>query len=1258
MSIYRRSLSGLMSLLIVCAVVITSGPPTIAAFQTAGDARSAFEVAIAEYNQSNPEALIKLLTLGQTNGWAVGYLGYISRQTGRELPTQPSVALAHMVDGTWQVSLPLERNTSQYNAWLTMLDSQLLSDEIKDRLHFPSGTNQPQGVATATGYELPWAGGWGGTLVRRHDENGTTNPNGNNYDFNLWEGSTAGTNNANVNKSGYIVAAKSGTVAYVKENSSHTGCDDSSCAGKANVVIIQHSANEFSWYYHLAPYSVPNDIWPGKQVVTGTVIGQEGTTGWSTGDHLHFMVSDWMRSDKIGVTETDPDYAPWPSGHIIPVTFNAGVTQISNNYPPTSYAVVLYWDADYRGPAVRLTSLDAIQNCCDLQPWFNDRASSVRVYAGFSIKLFEHFGRNGGWKVFSASDNNLDNDTFNNGTGINDQVTAYELTAPSACFPPAGTQAVSVCDPPPPPNDTTPPSGYFTAPANGTTISASSVTISVNASDNSGGSGVREVRFSAKWSGTWRGIGISYSSPYSFNWDMCAASVPNGDIELGMEVWDNANNQWIYSEHYSNPHITKNYTCPANPPPPPQSNGVDLFTDPNYAGYHFVTPLTIDLPDLGAATNGLFHDNIESARVIGQYSYVLYENENYSGAYLYQSGSPNLNDQGWGNRADSIRVRNGDYNASAFTLYSLGDFNGEAWPSDRTIYDLGHWQKNDWAESLRVASGYGIVACEHDNFHGTCGRATGPAQFSDINALAQGLRHGVSSVHVCAGTCPNGASSPILASPANGETIPAGSTIILQWYGDGDQFRLELWGGGLGGTQTWGWNNGTQYNAGQLPVSNNPYYWKVQASNGFGDSGWSQGIFYVTPPTVKPLTVFVVSGAAKNVAVPFAKWPERFTAPATAMSFFPGNSINLFVRAQNTFGSEVTAYFIWRVTDPLGRLIPALSWEGNLSTSSGIVDWYLPTMIPAYSISGNYTFEGSITYGGQTFTQTTVFSVVGPDTAESVGAYITAGTQSQGAPQANQPQSLMTPNSSLHLDNVTANFNIGDSVELHMLVYNNASTSLVVHMRWLVIDPQGRQLWALSYEGDLETGAGLTDWYLGNNIPTNAVTGDYYFLGEVVYEDRITQVSDSFFVQGVAPAGLDVIGSAHVIPTIPYDEWRDTWNTTASPQDPVLSCTGMPNSNSVWYRLTTISSGRISIDTFESTYDTVVGVFSGMPNSLTEIACDDDFYDSSRTSRVEFQATAGVSYYIVVMDWNTPDGGWLHLQVNPLRSVFLPFITR
>jgi hypothetical protein len=111
--------------------------------------------------------------------------------------------------------------------------------------------------------------------------------------------------------------------------------------------------------------------------------------------------------------------------------------------------------------------------------------------------------------------------------------------------------------------DNTLPSGSWTIPGNGQTITSNMVTLSVNASDNDGGSGVREVRWAAKYNGQWYGIGTDYDAPYFVTWDWCAAGAQDGDVELGFEVWDNANNKWVYGEHApaGNIHINKNYSC-------------------------------------------------------------------------------------------------------------------------------------------------------------------------------------------------------------------------------------------------------------------------------------------------------------------------------------------------------------------------------------------------------------------------------------------------------------------------------------------------------------------------------------------------------------------------------------------------------------------------------------------------------------------------------------------------------------------------
>jgi murein DD-endopeptidase MepM/ murein hydrolase activator NlpD len=83
---------------------------------------------------------------------------------------------------------------------------------------------------------------------------------------------------------GPIVATKAGTVTYVKN----------SRTGYGNSVTISHG-NYSSFYAHLASFNVR----PGQTVAQGQVIGSMGTTGLSTGVHLHFEI-------RRGNTPLDP----------------------------------------------------------------------------------------------------------------------------------------------------------------------------------------------------------------------------------------------------------------------------------------------------------------------------------------------------------------------------------------------------------------------------------------------------------------------------------------------------------------------------------------------------------------------------------------------------------------------------------------------------------------------------------------------------------------------------------------------------------------------------------------------------------------------------------------------------------------------------------------------------------------------------------------------------------------------------------------
>lgn len=54
--------------------------------------------------------------------------------------------------------------------------------------------------------------------------------------------------------------------------------------GYGNLVVIQHRLGYTTWYAHLSRVT----SWVGEQVVGGTRIGYVGSTGYSTGPHLHF----------------------------------------------------------------------------------------------------------------------------------------------------------------------------------------------------------------------------------------------------------------------------------------------------------------------------------------------------------------------------------------------------------------------------------------------------------------------------------------------------------------------------------------------------------------------------------------------------------------------------------------------------------------------------------------------------------------------------------------------------------------------------------------------------------------------------------------------------------------------------------------------------------------------------------------------------------------------------------------------------------
>ncbi len=97
-------------------------------------------------------------------------------------------------------------------------------------------------------------------------------------------------------------------------------------------------------------------------------------------------------------------------------------------------------------------------------------------------------------------------------------------------------------------------------------------------------------------------------------------------------------------------------------------------------------------------------------------------------------------------------------------------------------------------------------------------------------------------------------------------------------------------------------------------------------------------------------------------------------------------------------------------------------------------------------------------------------------------------------------------------------------------------------------------------------------------------------------------------------------------------------NAAATKQSGEPNHAGDPGGASVWYSWTAPRSGLVFMDTCNSDFDTLLGVYTGSAvNALTSVVSNDDGPDCGPQSEVSFTAIAGVSYRIAV-DGSTQAG--------------------
>ncbi|MDT0463827.1 M23 family metallopeptidase [Streptomyces gibsoniae] len=129
------------------------------------------------------------------------------------------------------------------------------------------------GVATAADSAATGAGAWVGPVRQYGLTAGFGRAGG------MWRAGHSGQDFA-VPSGTRVVAVHTGTVVKAGGN----GAGDGSAYG--NAVVLRHADGTYSQYAHLSRI----DVRPGQSVTTGQRIGLSGSTGNSSGPHLHFEI--------------------------------------------------------------------------------------------------------------------------------------------------------------------------------------------------------------------------------------------------------------------------------------------------------------------------------------------------------------------------------------------------------------------------------------------------------------------------------------------------------------------------------------------------------------------------------------------------------------------------------------------------------------------------------------------------------------------------------------------------------------------------------------------------------------------------------------------------------------------------------------------------------------------------------------------------------------------------------------------------------
>ena len=379
--------------------------------------------------------------------------------------------------------------------------------------------------------------------------------------------------------------------------------------------------------------------------------------------------------------------------------------------------------------------------------------------------------------------------------------------------------------------DFTPPSAGITAPADQSVVSLTTVRLQGYATDS--GTGFSHAYFIANTGAGWQQVGpIFSSSPFTYDWDLCAAGLSAGTISISLRAWDRDGNQTVGYPGLRS--IVHSASCP--PPPPactPTADQVALYAGKDFSGDCIAE--SIGSYASGSVLAPVGAEHAESIRVGANVIATLYTGDNYSGrTEAFDSDDRNLTDNPIG--SDSIHSMRVTSRTGAPGVATL------IWPAEGATFQRGDALVLFWRTGLGA-----LYTGVETTPTGPLGDQRLPYRSFDGNLTAA---VGTQTWYLIESSCANKSvcSSDFQDRRFNVVAAPAWPAAVNAPYSDGVEGDVSKW------SATGFWRVAT------TPVRNGTRAWVYnQAGNGTYNNGAANSGFLTSPPIAIPAAGYALN---------------------------------------------------------------------------------------------------------------------------------------------------------------------------------------------------------------------------------------------------------------------------------------------------------------------------------------------------------------------------------------------------------------